>query len=80
MKTERDMGTKTSKDKDIDSDRPSTIRIIVGSLVLLCIFPIFGICVYGMYYLLELYPARKFSIFEHFWGKLLIIFISGIYF
>ena len=24
MKTERDMGTKTSKEKDIDSDRPST--------------------------------------------------------
>ena len=63
-----------------DSNRPSTIRIIAGSLVLLCIFPIFGICVYGMYYLLELYPARKFLIFEHFWGKLLIIFISGIIF
>ena len=63
-----------------DINRPSTIRIIAGSLVLLCIFPIFGICVYGMYYLLELYPARKFSIFEHFWGKLLIIFISGIIF
>ena len=74
------MGTKTNKEKDIDSDHPSTIRIIAGSLVLLCIFPIFGICVYGMYYLLELYPARKFSIFEHFWGKLLIIFISGIIF
>ena len=53
------MGTKTSKEKDIDSDRPSTIRIIAGSLVLLCIFLIFGICVYGMYYLLELYPAES---------------------
>ena len=40
------MGTKTNKEKDIDSDHPSTIRIIAGSLVLLCIFPIFGICVY----------------------------------
>ena len=28
------MGTKTSKEKDIDSDRPSTIRIIAGILVL----------------------------------------------
>ena len=37
------MGTKTSKEKDIDSDHPSTIRIIAGSLVLLCIFPILSL-------------------------------------
>lgn len=50
-----------------DSNRPSTIRIIAGILVLLCIFPIFGICVYGMYYLIEHYPARKFLFFEYLW-------------
>ena len=79
MKTERDMGTKTSKEKDIDTDHPSTIRIIAGSLVLLCIFPIFGTVFTECIIFCELYPARKFSsFFEHLWGKLLIIFISGI--
>ena len=77
MKTERDMGTKTSKEKDIDSDRPSTIRIIAGILVLLCTFPISGICLSGIDYLIKHYPARKFLFFEYLWGKLLIVFISG---
>ena len=74
------MGKKTSKEKDIDSDRPFTIRIIAGILVSLCYVLIFWICLDGMYYLIEHYPARKFSIFEHLWGKLLIIFISGMIF
>lgn len=70
MKTERDMEPKTNKEKDIDSDRPSTIRIIAGIVVLLCSCPISGICFHGMEYLIEHYPARKFSIFEHLWGIL----------
>lgn len=48
--------------------------------MLLCSCPISGICFHGMEYLIEHYPARKFSIFEHLWGKLLIIFISGMIF
>ena len=76
MKTERDMGTKTSKEKDIDSDRPSTIRIIVGSLVLLCIFPIFVYGSFGIHDLMQ-FPYEKMSFFEHIWGKLLVILVSG---
>lgn len=71
MKTERDMEPKT------DSNRPSTTRIIAGILVLLCTFPIFGICLSGIDYLIKHYPARKFLLFEYLWGKLLIVFISG---
>ena len=71
MKTERDMEPKT------DINRPSTIRIIAGILVLLCTFPISGICLSGIDYLIKHYPARKFLFFEYLWGKLLIVFISG---
>ena len=77
MKTERDMETKTSKEKDIDSDRPSTIRIIAGSLVMLCYILIFWICLDGMVYFMNHYPPRKFPYFEYLWGKLAFIFISG---
>lgn len=68
MKTERDMEPKTNKDKDIDSDRPSTIRIIAGILVLLCTFPISGICLSGIDYLIKHYPARKF-LFLNIYGE-----------
>lgn len=70
MKTERDMEPKT------DSNRPSTIRIIAGILVLLCTFPIF---VYGNFGIHELmrFPYEKMSFFEHIWGKLLVILVSG---
>ncbi|MDY3068906.1 MAG: hypothetical protein SOR57_04470 [Parabacteroides sp.] len=71
MKTERDMETKT------DSNRPSTIRIIAGSLVMLCYVLIFWICLDGMVYFMNHYPPRKFPLFEHLWGKLAFIFISG---
>lgn len=60
-----------------DINRPSTIRIIAGILVLLCTFPISGICLSGIDYLIKHYPARKFLFFEYLWGKLLIVFISG---
>ena len=71
MKTERDMEPKT------DINRPSTIRIIAGIVVLLCSCPISGICFSGIEYLMEHYPARKFLFFEYLWGKLLIVLISG---
>ena len=60
-----------------DSNRPSTIRIIAGIVVLLCSCPISGICFSGIEYLMEHYPARKFLFFEYLWGKLLIVLISG---
>lgn len=60
-----------------DINRPSTIRIIAGIVVLLCSCPISGICFSGIEYLMEHYPARKFLFFEYLWGKLLIVLISG---
>ena len=65
---------------ETDSNRPSTIRIIAGIITLVCGMAMFGICCYGMWYLRELFPIRKFLIFEHLWGKLLIIFASGMAF
>ena len=70
------MGTKTSKEKDIDSDRPSTIRIIAGILVILCTFPIFVYGNFGIHDLMR-FPYEKMSFFEHIWGKLLVILVSG---
>lgn len=70
MKTERDMETKT------DSNRPSTIRIIAGSLVLLCTFPIFVYSCFRMYDPIQ-FLYEKTSFFEHIWGKLLVILVSG---
>lgn len=70
------MGTKTNKEKDIDSDRPSTIRIIAGILVLLCTFPIFVYGSFGIHDLMQ-FPYEKMSFFEHIWGKLLVILVSG---
>ena len=59
-----------------DIKRPSTTRIIAGILVLLCTFPIF---VYGNFGIDELmqFPYKKMSFFEHIWGKLLVILVSG---
>ena len=34
---------------ETDRNRPSTIRIIAGIIVLLCGFPVFGVCCYGMW-------------------------------
>ena len=70
MKTERDMEPKT------DSNRPSTIRIIAGILVLLCTFPIFVYGNFGIHELMQ-FPYKKMSFFEHIWGKLLVILVSG---
>lgn len=55
MKTERDMETKT------DSNRPSTIRIIAGSLVLLCTFPIFVYGNFGIHELMQ-FPYKKYIV------------------
>ena len=62
-----------------DRNRPSTIRIIAGILILLCAFPIFGMCCYGMWYFVNS-PFEELWLFEHLWGKLSIIFASGIAF
>lgn len=59
-----------------DINRPSTIRIIVGSLVLLCTFPIFVYGSFGIHDLMQ-FPYKKMSFFEHIWGKLLVILVSG---
>ena len=59
-----------------DSNRPSTIRIIAGSLVLLCIYPIFVYGSFGIHDLMQ-FPYEKMSFFEHIWGKLLVILVSG---
>ena len=59
-----------------DSNRPSTIRIIAGSLVLLCTFPIFVYSCFRMYDPIQ-FLYEKTSFFEHIWGKLLVILVSG---
>lgn len=61
---------------ETDRHRLSTIRIIAGIMVLLCVIPVFGICCYGMWRFVN-WPYEKLWIFEHIWGKLLIIFASG---
>ena len=43
---------------ETDSNRLSTIRIIAGIITLLCGTTMFGVCCYGMYDLMELYPVR----------------------
>lgn len=64
---------------ETDTNRPSTIRIIGGILVLLCGFPVFGVCCWVMWWFINL-PIQESRIFEHLWGKLLIILVSGMIF
>lgn len=70
------MKTKTNKEKVMETNRPSTARIIAGSLVLLCTFPIFVYSCFRMYDPIQ-FLYEKTSFFEHIWGKLLVILVSG---
>lgn len=64
---------------ETDRNRPSTIRIIAGIIVLLCGFPVFGVCCYGMWCFTN-WSYEELWIFEYVWGKLLILFVSGMIF
>lgn len=64
---------------ETDRNRPSTIRIIAGIIVLLCGFPVFGVCCYGMWRFTN-WSYEELWIFEYVWGKLLILFVSGMIF
>lgn len=64
---------------ETDRNRPSTIRIIAGIIVLLCGFPVFWVCCYGMWRFTN-WSYEELWIFEYVWGKLLILFVSGMIF
>lgn len=64
---------------EIDRNRPSTIRIIAGIIVLLCGIPVFLGCCYGMWRFVNS-PYEKLWFFEYVWGKLFILFVSGMIF
>lgn len=64
---------------ETDSNRPSTIRIIAGIIVLLCGIPVFLGCCYGMWLFVNS-PYEKLWFFEYVWGKLFILFVSGVIF
>ena len=64
---------------ETDRNRPSTIRIIAGIMALLCGFPVFGICCYGMWHFIN-WRYEELWFFEYIWGKLLILFVSGMIF
>ena len=64
---------------ETDRNRPSTIRIIAGIMALLCGFPVFGVCCYGMWHFIN-WRYEELWFFEYIWGKLLILFVSGMIF
>lgn len=64
---------------ETDSNRPSTIRIISGIIMMIIGIALGTLSFLGMSYLTEL-PFEKLWIFNFLWGKLLILFISGMIF
>lgn len=64
---------------ETDSNRPSTIRIIAGIIMMITGIALGTLSFLGMSYLTEL-PFEKLWIFNFLWGKLLILFISGMIF
>lgn len=64
---------------ETDRNRLSTIRIIAGIMALLCGFPVFGACCYGMWHFIN-WRYEELWFFEYIWGKLLILFVSGMIF